>query len=53
MEFSSELHEQYATEMCLRLAFKKFKEGDIDLAIHRTEDALRSLKALQDIKKAN
>ena len=52
-EFSSELHEQYATEMCLRMAFMKFKEGDIDLAIHRTEDALRSLKALQEIKKAN
>ncbi len=52
-EFSSELHERYAAEICLRIAFKKFKEGDIDLALHRAEDAVRSLKALQDIKKAN
>ncbi|QNK86471.1 hypothetical protein H7992_14505 [Sporosarcina sp. resist] len=52
-EFSEELHERYAAVISLRIAFKKLKEGDIDLALHRAEDAVRSLKALQEIKKAN
>ena len=52
-EFSEELHERYAAEICLRIAFKKLKEDDIALALHRAEDAVRSLKALMDIKKAN
>lgn len=47
------LKEYYAAESCMRVAFEKFIEGDLELAIDRTEDALRSLKALQEIKKAN
>ncbi len=51
--FIGEEHERYAAEMCLRVAFKKFKEGDFELAIHRSEEAIRSLKVLQEIKKAD
>ena len=46
-----ELHERYAAELCLRIAYRKLKADDIDLALHRAEDAVRSLQALQDIKK--
>ncbi|MFJ7933674.1 hypothetical protein [Sporosarcina sp. NPDC096371] len=46
-------HERFVAEMCLRAAFKKLKVGDVYLAVKRTEDALRSLKVLQEIKKAN
>jgi len=42
-------HEQYAAELCLRIAFKKFKEGDYDLAIHRAEEAIRSLNELKKL----
>lgn len=51
--FSGELHERYAAEMCLRIAWRKLKADDIDMALHRAEDAVRSLKELQQIKKAN
>ncbi|MER2091008.1 MAG: hypothetical protein ABS920_14810 [Sporosarcina sp.] len=51
--FKGELHERYAAELCLRIAFKKLKAGDIELALHRAEDAVKSLKELQQIKKAN
>lgn len=51
--FIGEEHERYAAEMCLRVALKKFNEGDFELAIHRAEEAIRSLKALQEIKKAD
>lgn len=46
-------HEKFAAEMCLKAAFKNLKRYDVDLAIKRTEDALKSLKILQEIKKAN
>lgn len=39
--------------MCLYLALKKLNEDDIEMAIHRAEEAVRLLKELQQIKKAN
>lgn len=51
--FAGAEHEKYAADLCLRIAFKKFKEGDFELAIHRAEEAIRSLKVLQEIKKAD
>lgn len=51
--FIGEEHERYAAEMCLRVAYRRLKDGDVDLSIKRTEEALRSLRALQEIKKAN
>ncbi|WP_342505668.1 hypothetical protein [Sporosarcina sp. FSL K6-2383] len=46
-------HERYAAELCLRVANQRLKENDVEMAIKRTEEALRSLKALQEIKKAD
>lgn len=51
--FAGEEQEFYAAEMCLRIAYKRLKDRDIDLAVKRAEEALRSLKALQEIQKAN
>lgn len=51
--FIGEEHERYAADLCLSIARKKFREGDYETSIKRTEEALRSLKALQEIKKAN
>jgi len=45
--------EIHAAECCLRVAFKRLKKGDYEQALRRTEDALRSLKALQEKEKAN
>lgn len=53
--FTEEEHEHHAG-LCLRLAHQWWKENGVDMAIKRTEEALRSLKALQEmqeIKKAN
>ena len=51
--FTGAEQELYAAEMCLRIAYKRLIDGDVDLAVKRAEEALRSLKALQEIKKAN
>lgn len=51
--FVGEEQERYAAEVCLRIAYKRLLDGDVDLSIKRAEEALRSLKALQEIKKAN
>ena len=52
--FTGETHERYAAEFCLRVAFKSLRNDDIDSALKRTEDALRSLKELKKLtKKAN
>lgn len=51
--FTGEEHERYAAEMCLRAAFKRLKNDDVEQAVKRTEDALRSLKVLHEIKKAD
>ena len=49
--FVGEQHERYAAEMCLRVAYRRLKDGDVDLSIKRTEEALRSLRELQALKK--
>ena len=46
--FTGATHEQYAAEFCLRAAYKKLKEGDVETALKRVEEATRSLKALQE-----
>ncbi len=46
-------HERFSAETCLRAAYKCLKNNDVDQAVKRTEDALRSLKVLQEIKKAD
>ena len=52
--FVGETHERHAAELCLRIALKKFEEGDYDFAIHRAEEAIRSLRELKKLnKKAN
>lgn len=50
--FVGEEQEKYAAELCLWIALVKFEEGDFELAIHRAEEAIRSLKVLQEIKKS-
>lgn len=51
--FIGEEQELYAAEMCLRIAYRRLLDGDVDLAVKRAEEALRSLKVLQEIKKAD
>jgi len=51
--YQGEQYERHAAELCLRLALKKLEEEDFELASHRTEEAIRSIKELQKIKKAN
>ena len=49
--YKGEKYERHAAELCLRLALKKLEEEDFELAIHRAEEAIRSIKELQQIKK--
>ena len=51
--FIGEEQERFTAETCLRVAYRRLLDGDVDLAVKRAEEALRSLKALQEIKKAD
>ena len=43
--------ETEGARLCLLLAMRKLNEGDIDMAIHRAEEAIKLLKDLQKMKR--
>lgn len=49
--YTGENYERHAAELCLRLALKKLEEENYELAAHRAEEAIRSIKELREIKK--
>lgn len=46
-----ERHQRFSTDLSLRLSFKKFHEGEIELAIHHAEEAIKAMQEIKATKK--